>query len=244
MCIRDSIKPGDVDDDAILGSSSSLETAIMTLSDVLINNGESYEATLEYEGEELSRAVEVHLYFDSNLIDVTELYVDNPDMNLSYNIDNPGEIHLTMTKSNGGAGFLFAGENLINIKFQANANGLLSQANFESSIRNSYLLGLDYELTILTVENGGIINTGVDDTTAHQNLFDVYPNPASDIVNFDFHDKVPSDFTIQLLDASGKLVSEISNQTNINVSTLASGMYLYRLIDGDQAYTGRLSIIN
>jgi len=236
------IKPGDVDDDAFLGDPIMREEGIMLLSDVLINNGENYEATLEYDGEELSLGVEIHLYYDENLIEVTELYVDNPDMAIDYNLDEPGEIHVTMIQ-NGNSGFVFADENLINIKFAATSNGLLSQAIKFVSPRNSFLLGLDYELITLSIEMGEVIGTGVETTAIHSEMFEVYPNPARDIVNFDFIDETPSDFTIQLFDTNGQLISQHKNQTAINVNELSSGMYLYKLIDEDRAYSGLLSVI-
>jgi len=236
------IKQGDVDDDAVLGATPQTDTATMLLSDVLINNGESYEATLEYEGQDLSLGVEIHLYYDENLIQVDELYVENDDMNLEYNVDKPGELHLTLAKANL-TGFLFSGENLINIKFTANSNGLLSQAIDGTSPRNSYLIDLDSRLVTLTVEIDMEIETGVENTSEHSDLFSVFPNPATDVVNFNFLDKAPSDYTIQFFDASGKLIFQETNESMISVSSLNSGMYFYRMIDGNKAYTGHLSVI-
>lgn len=236
------IKPGDVDDDAYLGSSIFTESGIMLLSDVVINNGETYETTLQYEGQDLSLGVEAHLYYDAELIDVTELFVENQDMTLEYNIDVPGEIHLTLNQVSI-AGFLFAGENLINIKFTAKSNGLLSQAVIETTPRNSYLLGLDYELVRLVVEMDGVISSGIESTTEHSDLFKVYPNPVSDVINIEFLNEAPSDFTIQLHDATGRLISEYQNASTIDVNNLNSGIYIYRLTEGTKSYSGHLSVI-
>ena len=236
------IKRGDIDDDASLGDTRSYETGVMTLNDVLINNGESYETRLQYDGEDLSLGVEIHLYYDPNLIQVEELYIESDNMDFSYNIEIPGEIHATLHRSNL-SGFLFAGENLINIKFNATSNGLLSQAIKEEATRNSYLLGLDNELVLLSVEMGDVISTGIENTADQTNIFKVYPNPATDIVNFEFIDQTPSNFTIQLFDTTGKLVSEYKNDSTINVSSIHSGMYIYRLVQRDKAYGGHISII-
>ncbi len=237
------IKPGDVDDDAVLRDPILTETGIMLLSDVLVNNGEKYETTLEYEGDDLSLGVEIHLYYDESLIQIDELYVNNPDLNLDYNISVPGEIHLTLTKFNGSAGFLFADENLINIKFTATANGVLSQAISSTSVRNSYLMGLDYNLVVLLIEMENIISTGIHNTDNTENLFDVYPNPASDIVTFDFIEEIPNNYSIQLFDPTGKLITDTTNENKLNVAACNPGMYIYRLIHDGKAYSGHISIV-
>ncbi len=236
------IKRGDVDDDAFLGDPIDREEGIMILNDVLINNGESYETKLQYEGDELSLGVEIHMYYDENLITIDELYLENSNLTFDYNIAIPGEIHLSIF-STANSAFLFADENLINIKFTANSNGLLSQAIENNSARNSYLLGIDYELVNLNIQIGEPISTGIDATDIHNELFKVYPNPATDLVNFDFIDNVPAEFTIQLFNTSGQLVSQNKNQASIDVNELSSGMYMYQLIAEGQAYSGLLSII-
>ena len=236
------IKPGDVDDDAFLGDPITFEPGVMILSDVLINNGESYEATLEYDGDELSLGVEIHMYYDASLIEIDELFVENPDMGLDYWVESPGELHVTLFNSNN-AGFLFADENLINIKFTASSNGLLSQAIYDTAPRNSYLLGLDYELVNLSIEFDGQINTGLENTTEHSDVFMVYPNPTIDLVNIEFIDSNSGDFTIELFDTTGRLVSTHNNEISIDVSTLNSGIYIYRLTKGTKAYSGHLSVI-
>lgn len=236
------IKRGDVDDDAFLGDPLNREEGIMVLNDVLINNGESYETKLQYDGDELSLGVEVHMYYDANLITIDELYVENSALTIDYNIDIPGEIHLTLFSTSNNA-FLFADENLINIAFTANSNGLLSQAIENNSARNSYLLGIDYELVKLNVQIGEPISTGIDAIEVHDQLFTVYPNPATQNVNFDFIEQVPAEFTIQLFNTNGQLVSQNKNETNISVDALSSGMYMYKLIADDRAYSGLLSVI-
>ena len=236
------IKPGDVDDDANLGEASTLETGTMLLEDVLINNGENYQTRLQYAGEELSLGVEVHLYYDASLISVNNLYVDNPEMRLDFNLDIPGEIHLTLNKVNA-LGFLFAGENLINIEFTATSNGLLSQAIEGTSPRDSYLLGLDLELITLYVDIVDQIDTGTKDVIEHNEFFKVYPNPVSDNLTFDFINGTPEDFEITLFNINGQFISTYNNETNIDVAYLPSGIHFYRLTQNGQTYAGRFNVI-
>lgn len=63
------------------------------------------------------------------------------------------------------------------------------------------------------------------------NRISVYPNPATDIIIIE---NLKTNFSLELIDNSGKLVKSISNQTSkteINIKNLASGIY-YLKVDG------------
>jgi len=188
------------------------------MEDVLINNGESYQTIMQHAGDDLSLGAELHLYYDENIVTVNDLFIDNPEMSLSYSLDIPGEIHIHLTKS-GNESFYFADENLINIEFTATSNGLLSQAFESTQARNSYLLDLEKELVILNLEVVNQIDTGNKDILSHHDIFKVYPNPASDNITFDFLDDTPNNLVINIYDIRGQLVSQHLNKNNIDVSS-------------------------
>lgn len=64
-----------------------------------------------------------------------------------------------------------------------------------------------------------------------------YPNPATDVVNFQVD---AQDYTIYLYDLSGKVVST-SNTSSINMSSLNSGAYIYKVVAANGFATGKLT---
>ena len=81
-----------------------------------------------------------------------------------------------------------------------------------------------------------------DDPVAslEENVFSglsVTPNPSVDFVTFDFGDNSLNDVAIRIFDLSGKLVADnvaSSSTTEVNISNLQSGSYIYTLttVDG------------
>jgi PKD repeat protein len=74
----------------------------------------------------------------------------------------------------------------------------------------------------------------------------VFPNPASDLVNFEFYNMDVE--TLHLFDMTGRIVESISvrrTQLTLDISSYNSGMYIYQLIDanGNRIKTDRLSIV-
>jgi CheY-specific phosphatase CheX len=76
-----------------------------------------------------------------------------------------------------------------------------------------------------------------------------YPNPAKDVVNvnFNINKTLNAEPVINIYNLYGKLVKVVKVNarsgyvTNaINCSDLASGMYTYRIVMGDQSYTGKI----
>jgi hypothetical protein len=67
----------------------------------------------------------------------------------------------------------------------------------------------------------------------------MYPNPSSSRVNFN---GLPTDFTIDLYDLSGRLVKSINNESSINIEDFVSGIYLVNITDkeGVSLFTDKL----
>jgi len=102
-----------------------------------------------------------------------------------------------------------------------------------SSGINSQFRRLDYYKKN-GVSNGTPFNLlGVEDQCDIQQSFTLFPNPADDQVTISFNQE--GKFTVEFYTILGKLV-QIETITNsgqvINISSLNSGMYLYRIKDG------------
>ncbi|MDZ4840097.1 MAG: T9SS type A sorting domain-containing protein [Bacteroidota bacterium] len=79
----------------------------------------------------------------------------------------------------------------------------------------------------------------------------VYPNPATDKVNFSFTQEVASPVSIQVLDLNGRVVSTVLNnqmlsvgvhQYNVDASSLNTGLYIYRIQSANGVKTGKIVI--
>ena len=78
----------------------------------------------------------------------------------------------------------------------------------------------------------------------------VSPNPANDFTNFNIILRNNKDVSIELFDLTGKLIDNVINSyftkglntINYNSSELNSGIYIYKVISGDQVNSGKLII--
>ncbi len=73
--------------------------------------------------------------------------------------------------------------------------------------------------------------------------FRIYPNPADDYVTFDLPDKqTPATLELYTIQGQKVIQQRLPDNRQIQVSRLASGMYLYRLIQGQYTKTGNLIV--
>lgn len=93
-------------------------------------------------------------------------------------------------------------------------------------------------------------NNKVAENKAKLNTIKLYPNPTSDRTQISFTIKSPSDITVDIKDAQGRLVQGLINQyyeigeyeEEVNTSTLESGIYLVSFYDGVTVQTEKLII--
>ena len=137
------------------------------------------------------------------------------------------------------------------IRPTVNVNGLMANQCYKFTIYDSYGDGIccdygtgsfsvkDVNNTVLlsggtfTTEESGLIKTGIagiDETSI--TLFNVYPNPASDLVNISFEGE-NTDYSISLMDIQGRVVSsrEIANASgeqvvSFSTENVAKGSYI------------------
>lgn len=99
-----------------------------------------------------------------------------------------------------------------------------------------YIDNLAYSGTVPTT------GTGVGSTPGLADNFTVYPNPAKDNLNLSFNSSLPGNYTIELSDLSGKIVTSRNaqikqgdNKLSLNIKTCAPGIYALRLSNGAQS---------
>ncbi len=79
------------------------------------------------------------------------------------------------------------------------------------------------------------------------NLFSVFPNPVSDIINLTMNFENASDAQLEIIDAQGKMIANPSlgykvqgeHTVSINVSNLSNGLYLLKITSGQSTVTKR-----
>ncbi|MBO6184789.1 MAG: M28 family peptidase [Chryseobacterium sp.] len=69
----------------------------------------------------------------------------------------------------------------------------------------------------------------------------IYPNPAKDILNLEIPKEIKN-FSFEIKDMSGRLISAHENETNINVSKLSNGVYLCTVKSDGETVTKKVII--
>lgn len=90
----------------------------------------------------------------------------------------------------------------------------------------------------------GNYTSPVENYIANINKFLIYPNPAKDIVCIEFENK-NSDYTIEIYDMSGRLVTQKHNcnyQNFLNIENLTNGLYIVKIIYENYSYQNKLII--
>lgn len=81
------------------------------------------------------------------------------------------------------------------------------------------------------------IAVGVGEKTKNNIAVNVFPNPASSIVNFSVINAIAT--SVQVFDMKGSFVTSLpiepSGSAKLNVQNLANGVYTYKLVGGDNA---------
>ncbi len=133
-----------------------------------------------------------------------------------------------MWRNNAGSGYPYNIGGLVNIKTADAGN------TFYYYFYNWQVQGEDCRSNATAVTASVSVCTGLNEATA-ENSVQLYPNPAADKLTFNLTQELASATkSIEIYDALGKNVKSIivtSEQTQINVSDLARGVYTCRLIN-------------
>jgi len=70
----------------------------------------------------------------------------------------------------------------------------------------------------------------------------LYPNPVTDLLHISFPTEVPPKYTLVLTDMAGKKVLQAQDQSTVNLSRLAKGMYVATLTAGDEQISRKILV--
>ena len=72
-------------------------------------------------------------------------------------------------------------------------------------------------------------------------LIKLSPNPASDFLHFELPENISETTELSIIDLQGRNVSsqDMTSTQSIDINSLPVGMYLLRIVAGDQVFTGR-----
>ena len=92
--------------------------------------------------------------------------------------------------------------------------------------------------------------TDIESSNSLLNSIEVFPNPVSKNINFNFSISRNAEINISIYDLSGKIVinkdiklTELNNTIKINVEELSFGAYIYRISSDKQIKTGKFIVI-
>lgn len=90
--------------------------------------------------------------------------------------------------------------------------------------------------------SGLCVPTGIVDN-ATSAVVKTYPNPANDVLRLE--NTFSADAIISIYDITGKMVKEVSlSESEMNVSTLAAGMYTFSIsLEGQKVSNGKFAIV-
>lgn len=101
--------------------------------------------------------------------------------------------------------------------------------------------------SVLYVDNLSLdaLITSAPDEVSENISFDIYPNPASEIVNMNINNRSNEEMEINIYDVIGNLVKSMAlkqNQTAINIEDLSNGVYVVSLKSKDITTNRKLII--
>jgi len=233
-------KKGDVDDSAILpGDDPLVPTSRITITDKVLNNGETYLIPVSIEDAILAKGMEIRLGVNTDLVEIKG--IEN-NLSFEYNNSHVNNEELVILMHN----FLedvdvsqSSDQTVVYIELKANANTLLSNA-ISTEDRLSYLVDEDLELTVLAGEIDNVITGNNNPELASVN---VYPNPTSDYLVVDMKDiSVKGDLNVSILNAQGQIMTSQKSNT-VDVQSYSPGVYFYEVQIGDYEKKGKFLVI-
>jgi hypothetical protein len=143
-------------------------------------------------------------------------------------------------------------------------NGGYDFGMLEHGIYSIYPEEVNYQTTPslqLTINSGNTAYTNIDfekqgntivpkkQTTINEisnNVFSIYPNPTSGMVNINWKKEISSKVKIHITDISGRLVFTLDGKTtpvnSIDITSVSAGMYLMKVITKEGVYVEKLVV--
>ncbi|WP_288954555.1 fibronectin type III domain-containing protein [uncultured Polaribacter sp.] len=110
-------------------------------------------------------------------------------------------------------------------------SGLINGTSYEFRINAR---GSDERSVFNTTTATPDATAGIEELS--NNVVSFYPNPVNDVVNI----KLDESFKAKLFDINGKLILEVNNKKQIDISFLTSGMYFLKIESEDKIYSGKI----
>lgn len=236
------IKLCDIDDSYGSSTVTFQEEDQLSYTDLLINDGESYEVDIH-----LNKAVEMRgasIYYDVNTESIEILNVSSSsDAELTWYQDGDGNLSVLMVPLEDEALYIDSEEEaILTIEIEARANGILSENLAFSDSKESMYIDMAYDRITLGGSVEGVILDVFDDASNALSFVNVYPNPATEYVTFDVPAGLSTDVKITLLDYTGRVVSTSAGQQPVDVSNLSGSVYVYKLESSGLVFFQKLII--
>ena len=235
------IKPGDIDDSFTQYQGRDIiEDIKLEYEDKLLNAGEIYNVEINLNNSAIIRGTEIKYEINSSTLNILNVSHDH-DADIDWHID--GQYLTIVTSTENGTYQVSEDVSLFNIEFEALSNGILSDnLKLEFDVRSSYYVNLNYDYIPFEESVNGVISSVFDDPDNALSFVNVYPNPASYEINFDFSKVDVSDVMITLQDVTGRSITTIKGSNTIDVSHLQSGVYIYKITDGLSTFTNKIIV--
>ncbi|MDF1696772.1 MAG: T9SS type A sorting domain-containing protein [Saprospiraceae bacterium] len=237
------IKGGDIDDNAILqGQQIPTPEDIFQVEDVLLNIGETYTIPVYLENAYEIYGFDFRAKIDTNQVKVINVESDYFAFQPSFDFS---QVELLIIMNSDPTSTTEIGGDLttpiFTLEIEAKQNSLLSLA-IDMENEFSYLADSNLDLVILGGEVGNMIGTHT--TSEELSSLMVYPNPTSQYLNFDMSDvNVSGDIAVSIFGLDGRLVLSKENSTQLDVSTIPSGMYYYKITVDSYSKVGKFMVI-
>ncbi len=237
------IKPGDVNDSAVLGANNFSGENGLEYSDQLVNAGETLKIPFSVSEEMIAHGAEISFTIDNAALEVTEVLSGHFANSVSFNQSENGELNIVlMNPEDATAQEIEAGDALFQITVEAKENTVLSWALDLNENRNSFYIAENQELILFNEVVDGEIISGLEDYDALEGIT-AYPNPASDYLHFELSNGTfGDDYNLSLFNTAGQVVLTSDKQQNIDISRLPNGLYYYAIVSDQKLAKGKVII--
>ncbi len=236
------IKPGDIDDNVILSQSpEEFDFESIYIEDLLISSGKTYSVPLYFGRDIDARGAEIHLEFDENVLRMNGVRSTDAFGEIEWNLEGDNKILILNYNFDGSSKMITTDTPILTLEFEALQNTTLKDVFSISTELQSWIVNDARTLFLIDGIFTGSIGVGVEDLVDVP-VAEVYPNPASDILNIKLaKDAIYSDYRFELYDVTGQLLIRSTEQT-IPLNHLLNGMYIYKIGLDNKVQTGKLLI--
>jgi len=239
------VKPGDVNDSAILGANNFGGESGLKFKDQLVNEGEIIKVPFFVSEDVEMHGAELSFTLDTDAFEVDAILSPYFANSVQYNVTDEGKLNLIlMNKDLSDLEQITTDQALFQITLTAKENTVLSWALSLNENRESFYLDANTERILFNEVVDGEIISGTQNLEELGGV-NVYPNPASAILKISSsHELNLEDFVMTLTNQAGKLMLVNKGNLEIDISNLSSGMYFYTIAQGNKLAKGKIVIAN